>query len=228
MMQRSSSAFQVLFANRAEAGRELARRLRDYAERDDVTVLALPRGGVPVAAEIARLLRLPLDVFVVRKIGVPGYEELALAAIASGGATVINTPMLRTLGLDVADIEAVARRESLEVIRRERLYRKRQLPIQAEGRAVILVDDGLATGATMRAAILALRARKPAKIVVAVPVGAPDTCRDLEGEADEVVCVRKPDPFYGVGVWYGDFAQTTDDEVCELLESARRRNGDDR
>ena len=177
---------------------------------------------MPAAAESARILHVPHDVFVVRNLGVPGYEQLALGAIASGGATVINAAVVRGLGLSIADVEAVASREAIEVARREARYRAMQDPIRVEDRSVILVDDGLATGATMRVAIQALRALRPAKIVVAVPVGPPETCRELRAEADEVVCAREPDSFDGVGAWYRNFTQTTDDEVCDLLESARK------
>jgi putative phosphoribosyl transferase len=205
------------FRDRVEAGELLAERLSNYAGRDDVAVLALPRGGVPVAHEIARVLRVPFDVFVVRKLGVPGHEELAMGAIASGGARVINHDVVNALGIPLNAIEAVAQREQIELDRRERLYRGTRPPVHLVNRTVILVDDGLATGSTMRAAVMAARQQQPAHVVVAVPVGAPSTCADLSREADDVVCLRTPEPFVAVGLWYRDFTPTSDEEVRSLL-----------
>jgi len=208
------------FRDRYAAGQQLAARLRRYTGRDDVVVLALPRGGVPVAYEVARTLEAPLDVFLVRKLGVPGYEELAMGAIASGGVRVLNDRVVRELGITEEDINAVAEREQQELQRRERAYRDGRQPLDVQGRIVILVDDGLATGSTMRAAVAALRRRGPGWIVVAVPVGAPETCAELANEADEIICVSQPDPFFAVGAWYHDFSQTPDEEVRELLRLA--------
>jgi predicted phosphoribosyltransferase len=213
----------MLFRDRTEAGRQLAARLAGYAGRPDVLVLALPRGGVPVAYEVARALRAPLDVFLVRKLGVPGHEELAMGAIASGGVRVLNEEVVRRLGLSEEAINAVAADEQRELKRRERLYRRERPPPDVRGRTVILIDDGLATGSTMRAAVAALRQQGPAHIVVAVPVGAPETCAELQSEADEAICTRMPEPFYAVGLWYEDFSQTTDEVVRELLERAPRQ-----
>jgi predicted phosphoribosyltransferase len=205
------------FRDRREAGRLLAAQLSAYASRPDVLVLALPRGGVPVAAEVARALGAPLDVFVVRKLGVPGHEEFALGAIATGGVRVLNEDVVRALRIPDRVIDAVAAKEQEELARRERLYRGDRPPLDVRGRTVILVDDGLATGATMHAAIKALRQQQPARIVVAVPTASPETCDELKREVDEVICATTPDPFYAVGLWYEDFSQTTDEEVRELL-----------
>jgi putative phosphoribosyl transferase len=210
----------MLFRNRTEAGRQLAARLAAYAGRDDVLVLALPRGGVPVAYEVAQALHAPLDVFLVRKLGVPGHKELAMGAIASGGVQVLNEDVVRLLRIPEDAIEAVAGEELQELQRRERAYRGDRPPPNVRGRIVILIDDGLATGSTMRAAVAALRQQQPARIVVAVPVGAAETCAEFEAEADETICARTPEPFYAVGLWYGDFSQTTDAEVHDLLERA--------
>jgi putative phosphoribosyl transferase len=215
------------FHDRVEAGRELAERLQHYAHRPDVLVLGLPRGGVPVAFEVAQALDAPLDVFLVRKLGVPGHEELAMGAIASGGVRVLNPEVVAHLAIPAQAIEQVAVREQQEMERRERLYRDGRAPPAIEGRTVILVDDGLATGSTMRAGIAALRRLNPARIVAAVPVAAPEVCEQLSGEADEMVCARTPEPFYAVGLWYEDFGQTSDDEVRELLARARRRATDE-
>ena len=205
------------FRNRTDAGRQLAEKLAAYAHRPGVLVLALPRGGAPVGFEVARKLGAPLDVFLVRKLGVPGYEELAMGAVATGGVRVLNDEIVRGLGISEHEIDAAAARELQELARRQRLYRgDRPLPDIA-GRTVILVDDGLATGATMRAAIAAVRQQQPARIVVAVPTASPDTCEALKAEADDVVCAMTPEPFLAVGHWYEDFTQTTDDEVRELL-----------
>jgi putative phosphoribosyl transferase len=205
------------FPNRPEAGRRLAERLSAYHGRDDVIVLGLPRGGVPVAYEVARQLGLPLDVFVVRKLGVPGYEELAIGAIASGHVTILNDDVMRALPNSEAILQTVLAQEKIELGRREARYRQDRPVRELHGRVVILVDDGLATGATMRAAAAALREKGVARIVVAVPVGAPETCRALEAEVDEVVCLSEPPYFHGVGQFYEDFSQTTDEEVREFL-----------
>jgi len=210
----------MLFRNRIDAGQYLAGKLKRYAGRDDVVVLALPRGGVPVGYEVARELGAPLDIFLVRKLGVPGQEELAMGAIASGGVRVLNEEVVRGLGIPAEVIEAVTEKEQRELERRERAYRADRPMPDVRDRIVILIDDGLATGSTMRAAVAALRKHRPARIVVAVPVGAPDTCADLRQEADEVICARQPEPFYGVGAWYQDFSQTTDQEVRDLLRQA--------
>jgi predicted phosphoribosyltransferase len=211
------------FRDRRHAGRVLAQALAPHAHRADVTVLALPRGGVPVAYEVARALHAPLDVFIVRKLGVPGQEELAMGAIAMGGVRVLNDDVIRSLGIGEATVEAVTRSELLELERRAREYRgDRPLP-ELHGRTAILVDDGLATGATMLAAVKALRLQQPSRIVVAVPTAAAETCAQMHSEADEVVCATTPRPFRGVGQWYLDFSQTSDDEVRELM--ARSRDG---
>jgi predicted phosphoribosyltransferase len=189
-----------LFRDRREAGRLLAAKLAAYADRPDALVLALPRGGVPVAHEVARALKAPLDVFVVRKLGVPGYEELAMGAIATGGVRVLNNEVVRRLGIPEHLIDAVARREMQELMRRERLYRGTRPPPDVKGRTVILVDDGLATGATMQAAVQAPRQQQPASIVVAVPTAAPDTCEQLKALADDVICAVTPEPFHAVGL----------------------------
>jgi predicted phosphoribosyltransferase len=207
------------FRDRAEAGQLLAERLRRYADRDDVVVLALPRGGVPVAYEVATALRAPLHVFVVRKLGVPGHEELAMGAIASGGLLVLDEALVRRLGLAGAQLERAIADESRELERREEAYGGRDPP-DLTGKTVILVDDGLATGATMRAAALAVRRLDPARLVVAVPVAAEETCDQFRDVADEIVCEVTPRPFRAVGLWYDDFSQTTDDEVRELVGRA--------
>lgn len=210
----------MLFRDRTEAGRALARRLTAYADRSDVIVLALPRGGVPVAFEVAKALKAPLDIFVVRKLGVPGHEELAMGAIASGGVRVINDDVMNHLGLPGAVIDAVAAKEEKELARRERAYRGVRPAPDVRGRTVILVDDGLATGSTMRAAAAALRKQQPARIIVAVPVAASQTYEEFKTEVDEIVCGETPEPFMGVGRWYHDFSQTSDEEVHRLLEQA--------
>jgi predicted phosphoribosyltransferase len=208
------------YRDRAEAGRRLAEKLAEYAGRPDVLVLALPRGGVPVAFEVARALGASLDVFVVRKLGVPGHEELAMGAIASGGVWVLNEDVVGPLAIPDREILAVAARELRELARRERLYRGDRPLLDVRGRIVILVDDGLATGSTMRAAVAALRRLGPARLVVAVPTAAPSACADLEHEVDECICANTPEPFYAVGIWYEDFSQMTDEEVRALLERA--------
>jgi putative phosphoribosyl transferase len=214
---------QPIFHDRADAGRVLAGDLAGYAGRSDVIVLALPRGGVPVGSEVARALGAPLDVFLVRKLGLPGHEELAMGAIASGGIRLINEDVVQAYGVTRAEIEAVAAAEQKELDRREVAYRDgRPLP-PLEGRTVILVDDGLATGSTMRAAVLAVREESPARIVVAVPVAAAETCDEFQSIVDDIVCAETPNPFYAVGLWYENFTQTTDDEVHDLLSTTARR-----
>src|SRR6266446_6947448 len=208
------------FSNRIEAGRQLAEKLDKYAGREDVIVLGLPRGGVPVAYEVAKRLRAPLDVFVVRKLGVPGFEELAAGAIASGGVRVLNEDVMRAIPHADQAIETVTARETAELQRREQIYREGRPAPELRDRIAILVDDGLATGATMRAAVKAMRQRGAAKIVVAVPVGPPDTCRELEQEADETICLSTPPFFQAVGQYYEDFSQTSDEDVRELLSQA--------
>ncbi len=208
------------YRNRQEAGRLLAEWLGSYAGRDDVLVLGLPRGGVPVAFEVARALDAPLDVFVVRKLGVPGHEELAMGAIAPGGVKVLVPEVVESLGISDAVIDQVADVQYREVERRERLFRGSRPPPDYAGKTVIVVDDGLATGATMRAAVSALRQMGPTRIVVAVPAGAAETCAELGGLADDVLCLAMPEPFQAVGLWYRDFTQTTDDEVRALLAQA--------
>ena len=210
------------FRDRREAGQVLARQLAAYAHRPDVVVLALPRGGVPVGYEVARALGAPLDVFLVRKLGVPGHEELAMGAVATGGVRVLNDRIIRALGIPPSVIDAVADWQGEELARRERLYRGERPPPDVKGQTVILVDDGLATGATMRAALAALRQQGPARVVVAVPTAPPEPCDELRAEADEVVCATTPEPFNSVGLWYEDFSQTSDEEVRELLARAAR------
>jgi len=216
------------YRNRTDAGRQLAAQLREYADRPDVIVLALPRGGVPVAYEVARALHVPLDVFIVRKLGLPSHPELAMGAIASGGIRVIDQAALRRFGVTDEQLAAVAAAEERELERRERQYRE-GLPLpDVTGKTVILIDDGLATGATMAAAAAALKAQGPAKLVVAVPVSAPETCDAFREIVDEVVCGATPEPFYAVGLWYEDFSQTSDDEVHDLLARAAREPPRDR
>lgn len=208
------------FVTRRQAGEKLATKLAPYADRPDVLVLALPRRGVPVAYEVARALHAPMDVFLVRKLGVPGYEELAMGAIATGGVRVLNTEITRAIDIPENIIESIALREQEELQRRERLYRDDRPEPNVQGRTVILVDDGLATGSTMRAAAVALRQMRPAKLIVAVPVGAQETCDEFRDEVDEIVCAMMPEPFMAVGAWYSDFSQTSDEEVRELLQKA--------
>jgi len=211
------------FQDRTEAGRQLAASLGPYAGRDDVLVLGLPRGGVPVAFEIAMALDAPLDVFIVRKLGLPGHEEFGIGAIASGDVRVVDEAVLRAYDVDPDTLARITARERLELERREHLYRDDRAFPAIEDRVVILVDDGLATGSTMRAAIAALREKHPSKIVVAVPVGARESCTAMARLVEEVVCLETPDPFYAVGLWYEDFEQTDDAEVHELLERAAAR-----
>jgi predicted phosphoribosyltransferase len=208
------------FRDRREAGRLLAARLAKYADAPDVLVLALPRGGVPVAFEVSRKLHAPLDVFLVRKLGVPGHEELAMGALTAGGVRVLNQAVVQGLQIPDSIIDAAAAREATELARREQLYRGGRPALEVRGRIVILVDDGLATGSTLRAAILALREQAPKRIVVGVPIAAPEVCREFQDEADEVICAFTPEEFYAVGLWYEDFSQTTDAEVCDLLAQA--------
>ena len=211
-----------MFRDRTDAGRQLAEKLRHYAGRDDVVVLALPRGGVPVGSEVAQALGAPLDVFLVRKVGLPGHEELAMGAIASGGVRVVNDDVVRTWDVSGEVFDAAAAEEERELARRERAYRDDRPPPAVAGKVAVLVDDGLATGSTMRAAVAAVRKLGPARVVVAVPVGAPTTCGEFAAVADEVVCAAEPRQFFAVGQWYEDFGQTTDDEVRDLLAAARR------
>lgn len=209
--------FDRRFRDRVHAGRVLAEKLKHYVDRPNVQVLALPRGGVPVGFEVATALHAPLDVFLVRKLGVPGHEELAMGAIASGGVRVLNDDVVAMLHLPDAVIERAAAAEQRELERRERAYRGDRPPPDLKGRTVILVDDGLATGSTMRAAAQAVSRQQPARIVVAVPTAAVDTCEDFRREVDEIVCATTPEPFRAVGLWYEDFSQTTDEEVRDLL-----------
>ncbi|MBO0911473.1 MAG: phosphoribosyltransferase [Acidobacteria bacterium] len=210
----------MLFEDRFEAGRVLASRLSEFARRSEVVVLALPRGGVPVGYEVAQALGAPLDVFVVRKLGTPGQEELAMGALAPGGATVLNREVIQALGISQQTIDGVIAREQRELERREREYRDGRPPLEVRGRTAVLVDDGLATGSSMRAAAKALRKRSAAQIVVAVPVSSPITCADFETEVDRIVCAATPHPFWAVGQWYRNFSQIADSEVRELLERA--------
>ena len=221
-MQRSIERAQATrFRDRSEAGRVLAQQLTEYAGRDDVIVLALPRGGIPVGYEVAKALGAPLEVFVARKLGVPGHQELAMGAIASGGSAVLDQGLVRRLGVTQAQLDRAVADETRELERREQAYRGDREAPDLRGKTVILVDDGLATGATMRAAALAVRDQQPARIVVAVPVAAEETCDQFRDVVDDVICAVTPKPFYAVGMWYEDFDQTTDDEVRELLERAR-------
>src|SRR5499426_569254 len=210
------------YQDRTEAGRLLAERLAKYKNRPDVVILALPRGGVPVAYEVAQALNAPLDVFVVRKLGVPGQEELAMGAIASGGVRVLNEDVVQMLRIPDEVIEEVVTIEAEELERRERLYRGDRPGLDARGRVAILIDDGLATGSTMRAAARALRRHQPSCVVVAAPVAAGETCDELSREVDEVICAETPEPFYAISLWYRDFTQTTDDQVRELLAQSAR------
>lgn len=210
----------AIFKDRRDAGRKLAQYLTRYTNRPDVVVLALPRGGVPVAFEVAGALHTPLDIFLVRKLGIPGHEELAMGAIALGGLRVLNEDIVGALNVPNAVLDVVTRRERAELERRERAYRGDRPPLDVRGKTVILVDDGLATGSSMRAAVAGLRARQPAQIVVAVPTAAPETCEAFENEVDDVVCAVTPQPFFSVGTWYEDFSQTSDEAVRRLLEEA--------
>lgn len=216
------------FANRTQAGHLLGRALLHHEGRHDVVVLALPRGGVPVALEVIKAIHAPLDLMIVRKLGTPGQEELAMGAIASGGVRVLNTDIVRSLRISDAAIDAVAKRETQELDRRQRAYRGDRPPPPVEGWCVILVDDGLATGATMRTAIKALRQQQPSRVVVAVPVAPLETVEVLRGEADEVVCLATPEPFFAIGRFYRDFPQTSDEEVKDILARARENVGQPR
>ena len=212
----------AIFKDRVDAGRKLAKELSEYANRSDVIILALPRGGVPVAFEVAKELNVKMDIFIVRKLGVPENKELAMGAIASDNIRVLNEEVIRSFQIPQRVIDEVAGNELRELERRERLYRGNRPKPDISGSTVILIDDGLATGATMRAAAAAVKTKNPAKIVIAVPTAAPDTCRAFEDEVDETICVDTPGPFYGVGAWYEDFSKTTDTEVCELLDKAAK------
>lgn len=214
----------ALFFDRYDAGRKLARHLLSYKNRGDVIVLALPRGGVPVAYEVATAINAPLDVFLVRKLGVPGHEELAMGAIASNGVVVINPEVIQALNIPRQVIDEVSRRERTELHRREQAYRDDRSPIEVQGKIVIVIDDGLATGASMRAAVEALWPLNPAKLVVAVPVAAPETYREFQELVDQMVCLDTPQPFRGVGMWYEDFSQTSDETVRSLLQEATRQH----
>ncbi len=212
----------ALFHDRIQAGQALAKRLARYADQPGIIVLGLPRGGVVVAYEVAAALHAPLDVFLVRKLGVPWQEELAMGAIASGGIRVLNEDVVRGLGIPERVVDEVANREQRELERRAELFRGSRAPLDLHGRTVILVDDGLATGATMRAAVEAIHTQRPARLVVAVPVAPPETCDSFRSEVDEIICLATPEPFLGVGYWYQDFNQTTDEEVRNLLNRAAR------
>jgi predicted phosphoribosyltransferase len=207
------------FRDRFQAGRHLAAALQPYAGRPNLLVLALPRGGVPVGYEVARALGAPLDVMLVRKLGVPGHEELAMGAIASGGIRILSDDVVRAFGIPEHVVSAIAAKAEEELARRERAYRDHRPPLQVKGRTVILVDDGLATGSTMRAAAAALRTQHPERLVVAVPVAPLETCTALQSEVDDVVCTRSPEPFFAVGKWYDNFSQISDEEVRRLLRA---------
>jgi predicted phosphoribosyltransferase len=207
----------MIFADRSEAGRSLAWRLEKFANRDDVLILGIPRGGVPVAYEIARALHIPLDVLVLRKLGVPGHEELAFGAIALGGTRVLDRHILRNIGISAAEVEAVTARERNELLRREEKFRGDLPPLSLAGKTVILVDDGIATGASLLAGIRTVRAMEPAKLIVAVPVAPAETCERLADEVDEIVCVATPEPFGAVGQFYDDFSEVHDEDVIRLL-----------
>jgi predicted phosphoribosyltransferase len=211
----------MIFRDRTDAGKYLATKLLSYKDRQDVLVLALPRGGVPVAFEVAQALRVPLDIFLVRKLGVPGHEELAMGAISTGGVRVLNEDTVDYLNIPEHIIDSIAAEELKELKRRERAYRGNRPEPDVKGKTVILIDDGLATGSTIRAAAQALRPQQPARIIVAVPVSAPETCDEYRIGVDEIICAVTPEPFVGVGMWYLDFSQTTDEEVRDLLERAR-------
>ena len=210
----------MLFKTRKEAGQRLTSDLKEYANRPDVIVLGLPRGGVPVAYEVARGLNAPLDVWLVRKLGAPGHEELAMGAIASGDTRILNKDVVRSLGVSEQAIDKVAAKEQQELERREKAYRGDLPPLELRDRTVLLVDDGLATGASMHAAAVALRQHDPKEIVAAVPVAAPETCQEFKIKVDKIICSETPQPFYAVGLWYDKFDQTTDQEVRDLMQRA--------
>jgi len=213
----------MVFENRVQAGRQLAKKLSAYAGRKDVIVLGIPRGGVPVAFEVARLLRAPLDIFLSRKLGVPGQEELAFGALASGGVRVLNRDLIKELNLSKEEIDRIVEAVRTELERRERVYRGARAPLKVEGRVALLIDDGIATGSSMRAAIKALRQLKPSQLVVAIPVAPLHTCERMRSEVDEIVCVYTPENFYAIGQFYEDFSQITDQEVTQLLDRAAQR-----
>jgi len=216
------------FKNRSQAGRQLAEKLRQYANDPDTIVLGLPRGGVVVAYEVAEVLGLPLDIFLVRKLGVPGYEELAMGAIASGGVRVMNDDVVQRINISQSAIEEAVRKETKELERREEAYRNNRPRLDVKDKTILLVDDGLATGATMRAAVAALQKQKPKELIIAVPTASPETCDEFRADVDDIICAITPTPFYAVGAWYDDFAQTTDDEVQELLRAslkAKKKEG---
>jgi putative phosphoribosyl transferase len=213
-----------VFRDRREAGRKLAEKLQSYRDRPDVLVLALPRGGVPVGFELAEELNLPLDVFVVRKLGVPWQPELAMGAVASGGIRFLNQDVVRSMGVSEREISETIAREEATLRQRDLLFRDGRPAPRMAGQTVLVVDDGLATGSSMRAAIAALRQRNPARIVVVVPVGSAATCREFESEADQVLCLVTPEPFWAVGQWYADFSPTTDEQVQELLRQAKHQD----
>ncbi|HEY9618046.1 MAG TPA: phosphoribosyltransferase [Microcoleaceae cyanobacterium] len=208
------------FKNRTVAGQLLAAQLLDYANRDDAIVLALPRGGVPIGFEVAKVLNVPLDILVVRKLGVPGHEELAMGAIAPGDVQILNQQIVQSCRVDDAALNQVIAREQQELERREQLYRDDRPALNLRDRTVILIDDGLATGATMRVAVQAVRQACPQQVIVAVPIGAPETCQELKTEAEQMICLETPRRFSSVGSWYDDFSQTTDEEVSTLLKAA--------
>lgn len=209
------------YIDRQQAGIILARYLKEYTNHKNTIVLALPRGGVPVAYEVAMALSIPLDVYIVRKLGVPGHEELAMGAIASGGTVIFNEPLLQQLQLDQSSIDSVLQSEQKELIRREQLYRGNRPAPNFSGKTIILVDDGIATGATMQAAVMALGKHKPASIIIAIPVAALETCEEMANLVDKIICPLKPVNFYAVGLWYENFSQTSDDEVIELLQKSK-------
>lgn len=209
------------FKNRSQAGQKLAEGLKQYANDPDTIVLGLPRGGVVVAYEVAEKLGLPLDIFLVRKLGVPGYEELAMGAIASGGVRVMNDDVVRRINISQSAIEEAVRKETLELERREKAYRSDRPRLDVKDKTILLVDDGLATGATMRAAVTALQKQKPKELIIAVPTASPETCDEFRDDVDDIICAITPTPFYAVGAWYDDFAQTTDEEVQELLRASQ-------
>lgn len=212
----------MIFQNRREAGRELAKKLDDYADQDDVIVLGLARGGLPVADEVARALGAPLDVFLVQKLGMPGREELAMGAIASGGVRVLNQDVIARANIGDEKVEQVAQKEKEELERREQAYRGDRERLDLENKIVLLVDDGLATGASMRAAVDAVKTSRPKKIIVAVPTASAEACGDLQGRVDDVVCAQTPSPFFGVGAWYEEFSQVNDQQVRQILEDSRQ------